>query len=458
MDIFEILLPPFYIITIVMMALKYSNARKSRDKIYEYFMPGLLLKMFGALALGWVYYFYYLGGDTVNYFNTSCSMVDLLLKNPDDFNYIYFGEPKQSEYFILNSKYEFTYWVNDQYAFFVCKCFFPIVLICFKSYFASAIVVASICYIGVWRLFLVFNNEFPHLFKLFAWSILYVPSVVFWGSGIMKDSITFSAACIFVHGFYWFFTQHKWKLKFIFALLLGAYLLIAIKPYILFALLPGSVLWFLSLRVAKIKSVLFKIIFAPSLIFLGIVIGLFVLQQLGDSLGKYSMDKVIQTASGAQKDLKQSYYEGNSFDIGDYEPTPVGILSVSHKAIFAALFRPTLIDVRNVVMFICALENTFILGFFIYLLFKLKVYRFFILITESPILMFSFIFSVFFAFSVGVSISNFGTLVRLKIPCIPFFLSTLVILNDLLNQSSRKNYKLNRKFVIKEEGLGTQLR
>ena len=41
------------------------------------------------------------------------------------------------------------------------------------------------------------------------------------------------------------------------------------------------------------------------------------------------------------------------------------------------------------------------------------------------LLLFSFVFAIFFAFGVGLSTSNFGALVRYKIPCIPFYLSSL---------------------------------
>lgn len=454
MDIFDLLIPPFYFMVLVLIAVKYSTKHKATNGLYKYFMPGLLLKMFGAVALGLVYFYYYEGGDTVNYYYTATTLLNVMFERPDDFLYLYFGKPDFLEYYLLGEHTEFVYWVNDEYAFFVSKCFVPILLICFKSYIASAILVATICYLGVWRLFLVFVNEFPQVSRQFSWSILYIPSVIFWGSGLMKDSITFSSACIYVHGFYWFFAKRKWKISYLGGLLIASSLLISIKPYILFALLPGSLFWFASLRMTKIKNMFVKIVFAPALIFLVISVGLFVLQQLGDSLGKYSIEKVMSTASGAQQDLKQSYYGGNSFDIGDYEPTPAGLLSVSHKAIFATLFRPTLIDVRNIQMVLSAIENTFILLFCVYLLLKLRVYRFFSLITEHPLLMFSFVFSVFFAFSVGVSIANFGALVRLKIPCIPFFLSSLVILNELLNQSEKK--RRARMFAkIKEEATNT---
>ena len=443
MDIFDLLISPIYLTAILFLAHKFSIKQKAKNKAYKYFMPGLLLKMFGAICLGFVYFFYYKGGDTLNYFQTASALIDELYEHPSNFMYLYFGHPALSERYLINPNgtYDYTYWVNDTYAFFSARCFVPIILLCGKSYVASAIVMAALCYLGVWRLFMVFVREFPNLERQFAWSILYVPSVIFWGSGIMKDSITFSAACFYVHGFYWFFTQKRRKFKYFFSLVFSAYLLLFIKPYVLFALLPGSILWFFSMRGTKIRSAFIKIIFIPTLLGIGLLVSLFVLQQLGSSLGKYSIENVIETASRGQRDLKQNYYGGNSFDIGDYDPTLSGVMSVAHKAIFATLFRPTFFDVRNVVMGICSIENMFVLGFTVYLLFRLRIYKFFSLILSQPLLMFSFIFSIFFAFSVGISISNFGALVRLKIPCIPFFLSSLVILNEMYNRSRVKNFE-----------------
>lgn len=450
MDIYDLLLAPIYAAIILMLGHKFSRKMAQKNPIYRYFLPGLAIKLLGAIMLGVVYIYYYKGGDTINYFNTAKTLAEVLFERPRDFMHLYFGQPSISEFHLTNSQFEFIYWVNDSYAYFVSKLFVPIVIISMNSYACTAIVVAALCYVGVWRLFLLFVNEFPALASQFRWSILFVPSVVFWGSGIMKDSITFSATCIYAHGFYWFFAQKKRKVGYLVSLLLGSLLLILIKPYILFALLPGSFLWFVALRMAKMKSVFLKVMFAPTLLAVGITGGLFSLDLIGDYLGKYSLEKVVFTASNAQQDLKQSYYKGNSFDIGSYEPTVAGLLSVSHKAIFAALFRPTFLDVRNVVMGLNAIENSFVLIFCLYLLYKLRVYRFFFLITTHPLLMFSIIFSLFFAFSVGVSISNYGALVRLKIPCVPFFISSLVIMNYILNEEVRM--RRGRQKVMVEKG------
>ena len=443
MDIYDLIIPPFYLLLILFIAHKYKLKHQKKSKIYSYFFSGLLVKMIGAISLGLIYFYYYsAGGDTVNYHATANTFVDLLYNDPDNFLYIYFGSPHMSEYYLMNSHYEFTFWISDQYAFFVSKCFVPFALLAGKSYMATAIIIASVCYLSVWRLYEVFVSEFPHLYKQLSLPILFMPSVIFWGSGIMKDSITFSAACLFVHGFYWFFIKKKRKLLFLSSLILAAYLLLSIKPYILFALFPGAILWLVTLKVSTIKNKFFKIIIGPAIIAIGGFVVLTVLQYFSGNLGQYSIDKVFNTASGAQQDLKQSYYGGNSFDIGDYEPTLSGLLSVSHKAIFATLFRPTVLDVRNIVMFMSAIENTFILLFCVYLLFKLKLFGFFKLIRANPLVFFSFTFAMFFALSVGVSIANFGALVRLKIPCIPFFMASLIIINGMRDEKILEKEKL----------------
>jgi hypothetical protein len=49
----------------------------------------------------------------------------------------------------------------------------------------------------------------------------------------------------------------------------------------------------------------------------------------------------------------------------------------------------------------------------------------------------SFVFSLIFAASVGITSANFGTLVRYKIPLIPFYLSGLYILQSIANERRR---------------------
>jgi hypothetical protein len=438
LTIFDLLLFPFYFILIYFIANRVEKKNKSNNPLYKYYKRGLIVKIFGAVSVCLMYQFYYTGGDTVNYYQTARVLSNMLFKNINVFGDVMMGNTSSKNYgeFNLITGYP-TYW-KDTKAFFVSRLISPLCLLAFQSYVITSILLAWICYSGAWRLFLLFNEHFPKLQKQLAISILFVPSVIFWGSGLLKDTITFSAVGWYTYYFYVFFIKKKYNFSGAFFIFISSFLLISIKPYIFFALVPGSVIWLSNERLVTVKNRLIRKLVAPLFISGGIALGVFVLAQMGDVLGVYAIDKVLDKAVESNFDQKQDYYGGNSFDIGDFDASIGGVLSKSHLAITATLFRPFLWDAKNPVMFLSALENTYIMLLTILLLFKLKLFGFFNLIGENPLLLFSMLFSLFFAFSVGLATSNFGSLVRLKIPCIPFFVSSLFVLKHLYEQKTKK--------------------
>jgi hypothetical protein len=427
LSIFDLLLVPIYVLFIYLVSgfIKKNNERK--NPLYKWYVKGLMVKIFGAISLCLIYQLYYTGGDTVNYFETSRAISNLANKNINVFLDVMLGHTKENFTFFDESTGWPVYWRDDK-AVFVARLIVPLVFLSFKSFVVSAILLAWICYTGIWRLFLLFNQQFPSLEKQLAISILFIPSVVFWGSGLLKDTITLSAVGWYTYYFYYFFIQKKYKFSHGLFIFISAFLLIAIKPYILFALLPGSLIWLSNERLAKVQSKALRLMAAPLFISVGVGASFLLLSSMGDFLGIYAMDKVLDRAVVVNLDQKQDYYGGSSFDIGEFNADPLSMLSKAHVAIAATLFRPYLWDARNPVMLISALENTYIMLLTLFLLIRLKFFGFFSLIGNNPLLLFSVLFSLFFAFSVGIATSNFGSLVRLKIPCIPFFVSSLFVL------------------------------
>jgi hypothetical protein len=164
-------------------------------------------------------------------------------------------------------------------------------------------------------------------------------------------------------------------------------------------------------------------------------------------LGEYSIENVLNKAVITNMDLKSEYYQGSSFDIGDFDPTVGGILSKMPIAINAALFRPYIWETYNMTMFMSGIENFFMLSFFVYLIIKLRVYNLFRLMFRHRILFFTVYFSIFFSFSVGLTTSNFGSLVRYKIPAIPFFLISLFIISSTYKELKHED---SLRFLDKE--------
>jgi len=436
LSIFDILLTPLYILGAYAYGYYVTKKKIRTNPEYAYFTKGLMVRVFGAIALGLVYFFYYTGGDTTNYFQTSSAYANLMFTDLNDFWIGWLGDGK-AYYFNFNDTTGYPiYTPKDHHSFFVVRLLIPIVTLGFHSYFSTAVLVACITYGGLWKLYQTFLLEFPDLKKEFAIACLFIPSCVFWGSGLMKDSFTLSAVGWFAYSFYHFFIKKQRNLSYGLYLLISAFVILAIKPYIFFALLPGSILWLSNNAVKKINHGFIRFIATPFILSLGGISGYIALDNMGDNLGQYKIDNVLDKAVVTQKDMKADYYGGKTYDIGDFDASLSGIIAKAPIAIFSGIFRPGIWDVRNAVMLVSSLENTYLLILTIFLLIKLKFLGFFSLIRKNPMLLFCMLFSLFFAFSVGLTVANFGSLVRLRIPELPFFVAGIFMLRHLYEKQS----------------------
>jgi hypothetical protein len=441
LTIFDLLLAPIYLIFIYFISGYVQHKNIKINPVYKWYTKGLMVKLFGAVSVCLIYQFYYTGGDTTNYYETSVAIANLLFKDYRMFLDVMGGDNALENWSYFDSGTGYPVYWRDGTALFVARLFVPLCFLSCKSFIVMAMLLAWICYSGIWRLFILFCRHFPDLEKQFAISILFIPSVVFWGSGLLKDTVTLSAVGWYTYHFYFFFIKKKYKISSLLFVFIASFILIGIKPYIFFALLPGSLIWLSNERLVKVQSKILKFVAAPFFIAFGISVSLLVLFQMNDFLGQYAIDNVLDRAVIVNLDQKQEYYGGNSFDIGEFDANIFSMLGKAHLAIAATLFRPYLWDARNPVMLLSAVENTYIMLLTLFLLVRLKFTGFFMLIGKNPLLLFSVLFALFFAFSVGIATSNFGSLVRLKIPCIPFYVSSLFVLKYFYDQKSGKNKK-----------------
>ena len=71
-----------------------------------------------------------------------------------------------------------------------------------------------------------------------------------------------------------------------------------------------------------------------------------------------------------------------------------------------------------------------IMFFTLFVLYKAGIRFFLVTLVKDPMVMFCFLFSILFALFIGATTLNFGTLVRYKIPCMPFFIMALILINE----------------------------
>jgi hypothetical protein len=111
------------------------------------------------------------------------------------------------------------------------------------------------------------------------------------------------------------------------------------------------------------------------------------------------------------------------------------MFSKAPQAINVALFRPYLWEVRNPLMFISAIESFVILLFTLYVFFVQRHVFFKMLL--DPNVIFCLLFCLTFAFAVGISTYNFGTLSRYRIPMLPFYVMALVLMFNYLKRERK---------------------
>jgi hypothetical protein len=342
-------------------------------------------------------------------------------------------------YFLFDQStgYPWPYMYYDSQTFFVAKVMVPILLIAFKSYLVSSVILSWISFFGMWKLFTTICRYYPGIETKLSFALLFLPSALFWGSGILKDTMTFSAVCWYIYAFERLLAGNN-RIRALLILAIASYFLISIKPYILTALFPGSMIWFFHARISRVQVKFIKYGAIPFIYIMAFVIGFGVLSALGSSLGKFSVDRMLETASVTQKDLKQDYYQGSSFDIGDFEPTIAGVAGKAPAAMIVGMFRPFIWEARNVVMLATGLENLIFLLLALAISYRIITGpgRFFKLLFENPLILFMFSYSILFSILVGMSTSNFGALVRFKLPFLSIFVCVLIVIYEFYRKES----------------------
>jgi hypothetical protein len=421
----ELLAFPIYFIFAYFFAYIYKELRVKSEPQYRNFITGLSVKIGGAFGFCFVYIFIYSGGDTIAYFESARSMANLFTEDAGDYFRVIGSQPNMENFNLFSeyTGYPWAYMYFDPKTNFLVKLISPIVLLCFNSYLLSTVIFSIFSFIGIWKAYSIFVYYYPQYYKALFWCFVVLPTSVFWASGILKDTIILSSVGVFLYCLFMLFELKQRSWKYFFWLGISAWFILQIKPYVMMALLPGSLLWLFGKDLLR-KNVGAALVLATIAFFA--IYGLSVVVGFGASFSA-SLQDLISEASVKQRDLKQAYYAGNSFDIGDYEPTITGALSVAPNALMAGLFRPTLLDARNVQMILSALENTFILALFLVVF----VFRFRSIgktLSSNPFLILCISFAVLMALLIGLSTSNFGALVRFKTVFESYFLAALYLL------------------------------
>lgn len=428
MEVKDLLVTPIFLIVIFFFGY-FIRPFVTDFNTKRYFFPALTLKIVGAISLGLIYQYYYGGGDTFTYFNLGSKYIwEAFNESPIlGLKLIFAGEEYSPDTFQYASK---IYTYGDLASYFVVRIAGIFDIITFHTYSATAVLFAIGSFSGIWAMFMAFYRQYPTMHLKLAIACFFIPSLFFWGSGILKDTLTIGAVGWFIFCLHKIFFEKRQIVIFVILMLVASYILYTVKIYILLCLIPSSIIWVLSHSLRSVRNVILRAMVAPFIIFIAILSGTLAVKEVGEDNSRYNIENLAYTAKVSAEWIHYvSTREGGSaYTLGDFDYSPTGMIKKFPLAIWVTLYRPYLWESHNLVMILSALENTILLIFTIYIVFKSGFFRSIKLSVSQPVLLFCFTFSVAFAFAVGISTYNFGSLVRYKIPMLPLFVMGLFLL------------------------------
>ncbi len=279
---------------------------------------------------------------------------------------------------------------------------------------------------------------------------------------MLKDTLCIASIGWVTYSVYELLYRKKGFIKNFVILFAFGYLLAILKVYILISYLPFFVLFIILKNMQGIKNRLLKYMLGPILI-LGSMYGFtLVLNSYDQELGSYAVNdltKSIQHLNGAFSSMDGNETAESNFDLGvEFDGTFRGLVKLAPVAIFTTFFRPFLWESRKISSLLASLESLVLLFFTFYVIFKSGLRSFIKLVLTDPLIMYCFLFSIVFALFVGASTLNFGTLVRYKIPCLPFFtISLFLIFEKVKEKSIRKTFQKAQAVAKPELSLSPSL-
>lgn len=424
----------FYII-VKKRAIAYTDA-----ELRKIFFTAFFLRMFGSVAYSMMVQYYYGYGDSFTYYVGSNFLRDQLLQDANNIKYFFAPAEEVKKWYDFEvGDMNYSGYLGTGPNLFVMKVSALVSLLAFNKFLIISLLFGFFSFAGQWRLFQVFNDiNKGQQQKLLAWAVLYTPSIWFWGSGLMKESICLGGLGFIVHFLYKIFNKKKFSIKDIILVLILVYIVYSVKSYIIIILVVSlSTIIFFNL-IAKMKNIVIKAFVVLVFILTSSIIAY--ISNFAEQLQALAEESKVQVDS-FQKNYEATQQEDQSSKAGvkseEIDASVTGMILHSPVAIFTCLFRPFIWESRKIVIFFTSLESMLLLFSTLFLVYKMRFFGFFRAIFSNQYVLFSFVLSIIFAMIIGFTTYNFGTMVRYKIMLLPFYYFMLVQLYSIYKHQTK---------------------
>lgn len=393
--------------------------RRQSGDLKVFYWPALVFKVVAGVGVGCLYFYHYGQGDTLTYWQDGKAVAQKIFQDPTGAVSFYWAEGSQPEFVAT------TVNTKPRSLFFI-KIAGVLAFVSGGNYWVMSGIISFIAFTGGWYFFVKAVRFFPSSWVAASVAILFYPSVVFWSSGLIKESLGL-AALYFLAGISLTIIDGK-KIRMVEwgVALLSLWIGWNLKYYWIGVFMPVAITTLIAVTLKRSRPA-----FAPFdlVLWLGIfTIILFVATHVHPNFYPRRFPEVIWQNNLEFMSRTES---DNAVHYDNLQPSFSSLIMKSPKALMAGLFRPLPWESRNFLALIAGVENFILLALVLTAL--PSVLNFF----KSPhriltlaIISYIIILSTFLA----LSTPNFGTLSRYKIGFLPFLVFLSLYNNSLLSR------------------------
>lgn len=385
-----------------------------------------LVKLLAGTALWYVYTYIHTDratADIYRYFDDGNIMYGALAEHPLDYLRMLTGirndEIRFDEgyYQIMHNWYrQFeSNMYNDAHTMIRFNAF--VRLFSFGHYHVHTVFACFFCTIGLVALHKAFAARIPGLLKPWAWALFLLPSVLFWSSGVIKESLLFFGLGLFVLSLksivldrarWWHWGMVPFCLVLLFFL----------KFYVLLSMIPALVAYLWCRRSGDTR---------PLLKF-AIVYGCFILVGLNADLF-YPKFNILEVLWVKQRDfigLAVDVKAGSLIAGVPLEPHIWSFVRNTPRALFMSFLSPFVTLGNGPLGLMSAVENLFLMALLVFAIIRRKPWK----NVDHTLLYFCVGFCLLLALVIGWTTPVVGALVRYRAPFLPFFVLACLCLMD----------------------------
>lgn len=420
----EILLSIFYFIIFCFIISKIAFF-KDKNIPRSWFIAIFGLKALVSVFLTFLYAKYYTERDTADifkYFDDSNIMFNAIKTNPFDYFKMLVGLDNNSTYFNNNYYQHMGNWVRprtkdlftDTHIIIRFNAF--VHLFSFGHIHVHNVFINFISVIGLTTIYKAFKPFLRKKEKALFYLLFLVPSILFWGSGLLKESIIFFGLGIFF--FNLFKLSNQFKMLYVLYILLAMVIIVYTKFYLI-AALSIPVLGYLINHYLSFKKPISGYLISFILFIITINISPLITEEL---------NFIKQIAVKQQDFSRYILAEGatSGFLISDLSDGMSMIINIPN-ALLNTLIRPFLWECNALFVWLSAFENIAVLALIIItLIFRKKMNT-----IQKNIFYFNLVFMFCLFILIGLTTPVFGAIMRYKIPGLILLFVALLLIIDI---------------------------